>query len=152
MSRDRVGARACHQLCDTQRATRQQHGAALDIQEQGSFAVGGTVVTAAGSFDPIAHGAYTPAGADRRRKTQHGDHAHVFYQVPASARRLPLVFWHGHGQSGKTWETTPEGREGLQKNPRRHGALCENPAEGGSQATLPEAVEGSFCLRNLSPV
>ena len=31
--------------------------------------------------------------------------------------------------------------------------LCENPAEGGSQTTLPlEAVGGRFCLRNLSPV
>jgi hypothetical protein len=34
--------------------------------------------------------------------------------VPANVRRLPLVFWHGHGQSGKTWETTPDGREGFQ--------------------------------------
>jgi len=44
----------------------------------------------------------------------HGDHAYVFYQVPANARKLPLVFWHGHGQSGKTWETTPDRREGFQ--------------------------------------
>jgi hypothetical protein len=34
--------------------------------------------------------------------------------VPANARRLPLVFWHGNGQSAKTWETTPDGREGFQ--------------------------------------
>ena len=44
----------------------------------------------------------------------HGDHAYVFYQVPVNARKLPLVFWHGHGQSAKTWETTPDGREGFQ--------------------------------------
>jgi pimeloyl-ACP methyl ester carboxylesterase len=25
-----------------------------------------------------------------------------------------LVFWHGYGQSAKTWETTPDGREGFQ--------------------------------------
>jgi len=31
-----------------------------------------------------------------------------------NARALPLVFWHGHGQSAKTWETTPDGREGFQ--------------------------------------
>jgi pimeloyl-ACP methyl ester carboxylesterase len=30
------------------------------------------------------------------------------------ARKLPLVFWHGHGQSAKTWETTSDGREGFQ--------------------------------------
>jgi hypothetical protein len=88
--------------------------APLAIQEQGSFAVGGTVVTAPGTFDPIAQGAYNPAGADPRGQTLHGDHAYVFYQVPVNARRLPLVFWHGHGQSAKTWETTPGGREGFQ--------------------------------------
>jgi hypothetical protein len=87
--------------------------APLAIQEQGSFAVGGTVVTAPGTFDPIAQGAYTPT-PDPTGQTLHGDHAYVFYQVPVSARALPLVFWHGHGQSGKTWETTPDGREGFQ--------------------------------------
>src|SRR6266516_1437554 len=88
--------------------------APLVIQAQGSFAVGGTVVTAPGTFDPIAQGAFNPAGPDPRGQTLHGDHAYVFYQVPANARRLPLVFWHGHGQSAKTWETTPDGREGFQ--------------------------------------
>ena len=86
----------------------------LTIQQQGSFAVGGTVVTAPGTFDPIRQGAYNPAGPDSAGQTLHGDHAYVFYQVPANARKLPLVFWHGHGQSGKTWETTPDGREGFQ--------------------------------------
>ncbi len=33
---------------------------------------------------------------------------------PVNARQLPLVMWHGHGQSAKTWETTPDGREGFQ--------------------------------------
>jgi pimeloyl-ACP methyl ester carboxylesterase len=86
----------------------------LTIQDQGSFAVGGTVVTAPGTFDPIRQGAYNPAGPDSAGQTLHGDHAYVFYQVPLNARTLPLVFWHGHGQSGKTWETTPDGREGFQ--------------------------------------
>jgi pimeloyl-ACP methyl ester carboxylesterase len=85
----------------------------LTIQEQGSFAVGGTVVTTPGTFDAIGQGAYNPA-PDPTGQTLHGDHAYVFYQVPVNARRLPLVFWHGHGQSGKTWETTPDGREGFQ--------------------------------------
>lgn len=44
----------------------------------------------------------------------HGDHAYVFYQIPVDARPLPLVFWHGAGQFSKTWETTPDGREGFQ--------------------------------------
>jgi len=86
----------------------------LMIQEQGSFAVGGIIVTAPGTFDPIKQGAYNPAGPDSAGQTLRGDHAYVFYQVPVGARRLPLVLWHGHGQSGKTWETTPDGREGFQ--------------------------------------
>jgi hypothetical protein len=78
----------------------------LIIQEQGSFAVGGTVVTSPGTFDAINR---SPAG-----QTLHGDHAYVFYQIPVHARRLPLVLWHGFGQFSKTWETTPDGREGYQ--------------------------------------
>jgi len=87
--------------------------APIVLQEQGSFAVGGTVRKAPGTFDPIAQGAYSPT-PNPQGQTVHGDHAYVFYQVPADARRLPLVFWHGHGQSAKTWETTPDGREGFQ--------------------------------------
>lgn len=76
------------------------------IKEQGSFAVGGTVITQSGTFDPYNQ---TPAG-----QTFHGDHAYVFYQVPVKARKYPLVMWHGIGQFSKTWETTPDGREGFQ--------------------------------------
>ena len=86
----------------------------LVIQEQGSFAVGGAVITNAGTFDPIQHGAFNPVNQPSEGQTLHGDHAYVFYQVPAGARKLPLVMWHGHGQSGKTWETTPDGRDGFQ--------------------------------------
>jgi hypothetical protein len=80
--------------------------APLVIQEQGSFAVGGTVVTNPGTFDPIK---MSPEG-----QTFHGDHAYVSYQIPVNARKLPLVLWHGLGQFSKTWETTPDGREGFQ--------------------------------------
>ncbi|MES2645322.1 MAG: alpha/beta fold hydrolase [Bacteroidota bacterium] len=86
----------------------------LQIKEQGSFAVGGTVIKAPGIFDPIKHGAYNPANQASEGQTLHGDHAYVSYQVPVNARKLPMVFWHGYGQSAKTWETTPDGREGFQ--------------------------------------
>jgi hypothetical protein len=78
----------------------------LVIQDQGSFAVGGTAITNPGNFDPYK---LTPEG-----QTLHGDHAYVFYQIPVNARKLPLVLWHGAGQFGKTWETTADGREGYQ--------------------------------------
>ncbi len=81
-------------------------GKALVIREQGSFAVGGTVVTNSGTFNPYNQ---TPEG-----QTFHGDHAYVFYQIPDKAHKYPLVMWHGIGQFSKTWETTPDGREGFQ--------------------------------------
>jgi len=113
----------------------------LIIQAQGSFAVGGTVVTAPGTFDPIRHGAYNPADQSVAGQTLHGDHAYVFYQVPADARPLPLVMWHGHGQSGKTWETTPDGREGFQTiflRRRFPVYLVDQPRRGrASRSTVP---------------
>lgn len=78
----------------------------LVIREQGSFAAGGKIVSNQGTFDP-----YNPSPVGQ---TFHGDHAYVFYQVPARARAYPLVMWHGFGQFSKTWETTPDGREGFQ--------------------------------------
>jgi hypothetical protein len=78
----------------------------LIISEQGSFTIGGTVITNPGVFDHIKR---TPDG-----QTFHGDHAYVYYQIPLKAKKYPLVFWHGIGQFSKTWETTPDGREGFQ--------------------------------------
>lgn len=78
----------------------------LKIREQGSFAVGGTIITNPGTFNPYNQ---TPEG-----QTFRGDHAYIFYQIPVKARKYPLVMWHGIGQFSKTWETTPDGREGYQ--------------------------------------
>jgi pimeloyl-ACP methyl ester carboxylesterase len=113
--------------------------APLSIQEQGSFAVGGSVVRNAGSFDaskPSAEG-----------QTLHGDHAYVFYQVPVNPRRMPLVLWHGAGQSSKTWETTPDGREGYQNIFLRRGFpvyLIDQPRRGkAGRSTVPLAIGAS---------
>jgi alpha-beta hydrolase superfamily lysophospholipase len=43
------------------------------------------------------------------------------HQIPTNGRKLPLVFWHGYGQSSKTWETTPDGRDGFQNIFLRRG-------------------------------
>ena len=75
----------------------------IRLESQGSFAVGGTVLT-----DSLAH-------------KFHGDHAYVFYQKPVNAREYPLVFAHGVGQFSKTWETTPDEREGFQNIFLRRG-------------------------------
>lgn len=106
----------------------------LLIQEQGSFAIGGTVVTTPGTFDP--KGLVKPDG-----QTFHGDHAYAFYQVPVNPRKLPLVFLHGAGQFSKTWETTPDGREGFQNIFLRRGFstyLLDQPRRGrAGRSTLP---------------
>ena len=94
------------------RAARQRK-APIVLEDQGSFLVGGNVVTNPGAFDPIT---LTPDG-----QTIHGDHAYVQYQIPVHARSLPLVFWHGGNQFSKTWETTPDGRDGYQNIFLRRG-------------------------------
>lgn len=89
----------------------------MQIEEQGSFAVGGSVMT-----DSLGH-------------TYHGDHAYVFYQHPVNARKYPLVFAHGVGQFSKTWETTPDGREGFQNIFLRRGFstyLVDQPRRGNA--------------------
>ena len=110
--------------------------APLIIQEQGSFAVGGTVFTEPGTFDPTK---ISPEG-----QTFHGDHAYVFYQIPVNAHKLPLVFWHGMGQFSKTWETTPDGRDGYQNIFLRRGFgvyVIDQPRRGNAgRSTQPSAL------------
>lgn len=105
------------------------------IQEQGSFAIGGSVITHPGTFDAIER---TPEG-----QTFHGDHAYIFYQIPVKVRELPLVMWHGFGQFSKTWETTPDGREGFQNIFLRRGFgvyLIDQPRRGRASRSTVEAT------------
>jgi hypothetical protein len=118
-------------------STSSATNAPLSIQEQGSFAVGGKIVTHPGAYDATKPG---PAG-----QTLHGDHAYVAYQVPVNARKLPIAFLHGHLQFSKTWETTVDGREGFQNIflRRRHSVyLIDQPRRGrAGRSTLPMAIE-----------
>jgi hypothetical protein len=105
------------------------------IQEQGTFAVGGSVISNPGTFNPITR---TPEG-----QTFHGDHAYIVYQIPTNARKLPLIFWHGIGQFSKTWETTPDGREGFQNIflRRNFGVyLINQPRRGNAGRSTVEAT------------
>lgn len=89
----------------------------LKIAEQGSFTVGGIILK-----DSLGH-------------TYHGDHAYVFYQKPVGTRKYPLVFAHGVGQFSKTWETTPDGRDGFQNIFLRKGFsvyLVDQPRRGNA--------------------
>lgn len=107
------------------------------LATQGSFMPGGTVVTNPGTFDPIA---LTPDG-----QTTHGDHAYVQYQIPVNAHKFPLVMWHGGGQFSKTWESTPDGRDGYQNIFLRKGFatyILDEPHRGrAGRATTNGTIE-----------
>ena len=77
------------------------------IQEQGSFAFGGTRIKHSGVFSQDKF--LSPEG-----QYAYGDHGYVFYQIPAKAKKYPIIFQHGGAQSKRTWETTVDGREGFQ--------------------------------------
>jgi hypothetical protein len=121
-----TAAGALFPLLDAAPAVAASGNGPITIAAQGSFAVGGTVMQTPGAFTPYAF--LCPTG-----NTIHGDHAYVQYQVPVKPRVLPLVMWHGSGQFSKTWETTPDGREGFQTIFLRRGwsvYILDQPGRG----------------------
>ncbi len=102
------------------------------LQEQGSFTAGGSTLTNNGEF--VFSDLWSQSG-----QTAYGDNAFVRYQIPVNAKKLPMVFLHGGGQSMKTWETTPDGREGFQNIFLRRGFstyLVDQPRRGDAGFTL----------------
>jgi pimeloyl-ACP methyl ester carboxylesterase len=81
----------------------------IALERQGSFYVGGREVKAAGTYDAVSTA--TPGNAGQ---TYWVDQMYVQYQVPANARKWPIIFVHGGGGTGSWWESTPDGREGFQ--------------------------------------
>ena len=106
----------------------------VTIKEQGSFMAGGTVVTSPGEYKDSE-----PTNFDE--ETLHGDHAYVFYQKPVKAKKNSIVFLHGYGQSGKSWESTPDGRDGFQNIFLEKGYstyIVDQPRRGrAGQSTVP---------------
>lgn len=75
----------------------------LVLEDEGSFFVGGREVAS----DTLSlTQKYDPRG------TVTVDQMYVQYQIPAHARRYPITLIHGCCLTGKTWETTPDGRMG----------------------------------------
>ncbi|RQP05382.1 MAG: alpha/beta fold hydrolase [Paracoccus sp. BP8] len=112
-----------------------QQAEPLVISEQGSFAVGGSVATTPGTYNnnaPTAEG-----------QSVHGDHLYAFYQIPQDARSTPIVMLHGAMQSARSWETTPDGREGFQTLFLRKGYpvyLVDQPRRGRAGNSLEAAT------------
>ena len=108
------------------------------IDEQGSFAIGGSTVKHSGTFS--TKNFLAPEG-----QKAYGDHAYVFYQIPTKAKKLPLIFQHGGAQSKRTWESTPDGREGFQNLFLRKGYgvyLVDQPRIGEAGLSTQAAGEG----------
>ena len=104
----------------------------LIIAEQGSFAIGGSTLKHDGVFR-------TDHFLEPEGQIAYGDHAYAFYQVPVDARPYPLIFQHGGAQCKRTWETTPDGREGFQTLFLRKGyttVLIDQPRMGEAGLAL----------------
>ncbi|MBP2171108.1 pimeloyl-ACP methyl ester carboxylesterase [Erwinia toletana] len=107
----------------------------LVIQQQGSFAAGGAVTTAAGQFD-----AKKPL--DSAGQSYHGDHANVFWQTPQKPHKYPIIMLHGAGQSSRSWQTTADGREGFQNIFLRRGFstyLVDQPRRASAGRSMVES-------------
>jgi pimeloyl-ACP methyl ester carboxylesterase len=100
------------------------------IKEQGSFSAGGVVTKVEGIYESQNFNMWQPYPEGQ---TYHGDHASVFYQVPENPRELAMVFLHGAGQSARSWQTTPDGRDGFQNIFLKRGFstyLIDQPRRG----------------------
>ncbi|MDB6091698.1 MAG: hypothetical protein JWN85_4482 [Gammaproteobacteria bacterium] len=114
-------------------------GRPLFLKKQGSFFAGGTVVTSASG------------------DTFHGDEAYVEFQIPYHARNLPMVMWHGGGQFSKTWESTPDGRDGYQQIFTRKGFgvyIIDQPRRGNAGrttvgTTIPNAMPAESAIFSI---
>ena len=124
--------------------TRADGRGPIVLEAQGSFTVGGGRLRHPGTFSRERF--LSPEG-----QTAYGDHAYVFYQIPAHAKKTPIVFQHGGAQTKRTWETTLDGREGFQNLFLRKGRavyLVDQPRMGEAGLSLRAAGEGNPYARN----
>lgn len=105
----------------------------LQIAKQGSFFVGGRDVKSTNL-------SLLPAYADSG--TISVDQMYVHYQEPVGATKRPLVFIHGCCLTGKTWESTPDGRMGWDELFLRQGypTYIIDQASRGRSAADPSGI------------
>lgn len=116
----------------------------LHIAEQGSFAIGGSRVKHSGTFSE--RNFLSPNG-----QYAYGDHLYTFYQIPVRAKKYPIIFQHGGAQSKRTWETTPDGREGFQNIFLRKGYgvyLVDQPRIGEAGLATEPVGDGNVWAGN----
>ncbi|ANN79007.1 esterase [Bordetella flabilis] len=123
--------------------------APLTIAKQGSFFIGGRNVHS----DTLSTlPAYDASG------TITVDQMYVHYQVPLHPRRYPITLIHGCCLTGKTWETTPDGRMGWDEYFLRKGysTYVIDQVSRGRSAADPSAINavktGKMPADKLPPV
>ena len=79
-------------------------GGPMELQDEGSFFVGGKEVTT--SFPDAPSSGAPPSG------TVTINQMYVQYRIPKTISHPPIVMVHGASHTGVTFETTPDGREG----------------------------------------
>src|SRR5215510_10705191 len=121
----------------------------LVIEKQGSFFVGGHDVHS----DTLSTlPAYAPTG------TVTVDQMYVRYQVPAKAARQSITLIHGCCLTGKTWETTPDGRMGWDEYFVRKGRAtyvidqAARGRSGGNVSSINSVKLGKSALDQLPVV
>ena len=118
------------------------HGAAaIEVEEIGSFHIGGRPVTLSGL--PSRQLTFT-VGAAPLLVDPNGDleveQMYVHYVRLAHPKaKYPLLMWHGGGLTGVTWETTPDGRPGWQMFFLRagHSVYVSDAVERGRASWAP---------------
>ncbi len=114
-------------------STRNETGP-LSIAKQGSFFVGGENIKSE-SLSNLP--AYAPSG------TIAVNQMYVHYQEPVNAKKTSVVLIHGCCLTGKTWETTPDGRMGWDELFVRNGFptyVIDQASRGRSAANPSEIV------------
>ncbi|MBV8392990.1 MAG: esterase [Alphaproteobacteria bacterium] len=105
----------------------------LTIESQGSFFIGGRDIKS----DTLSTlPAYAPSG------TITVDQMYVHYQIPVAAKKVPITLIHGCCLTGKTWETTPDGRMGWDEYFVRQGfpTYVIDQSQRGRSAADPTAM------------
>jgi hypothetical protein len=121
----------------------------LQVESQGSFFVGGKSIQ---SKTLSTLPAYAASG------TVAVEQMYVRYQIPAGTKRVPITMIHGCCLTGKTWETTPDGRMGWDEFFLRKGHsvyVVDQVSRGRSaaNATAVTAVKaGQLNAADMPPV
>lgn len=125
--------------CNRERIVKTTNISPIILQDQGGFSVGGKTIKHSGNFNMAE--CYNIDG-----QVAYGDHAYVFYQIPAKMHKFPLIFLHGGGMTKRCWSNTPDGREGFQNIFLRRGYgvyLVDQPRIGEAGGTT-DTIQNQF--------